>query len=56
MKNRLLPKLTTQQQALFWLQMKYTDKLSYWEWQGCTDKDGYGKFKSILAHRLAYYL
>lgn len=56
MKNQPLPKLTTKQQAQFWLQVNRNNLDKCWEWQGYIEKHSYGTYNKILAHRLAYFL
>jgi len=38
----------------FWAKIKKGKKNECWEWQACTDDDGYGIFRHLRAHRVAY--
>lgn len=56
MMNLPMPNFTTQTQAKFWIQVLASDKLKCWRWLGNTDRQGYGIFSGLQAHRVAYFL
>lgn len=40
----------------FWSHVCKKGPMDCWEWTGCTDKDGYGRFRRKGAHRIAYMI
>ncbi len=54
--NQELNKLTPERIAAFWQRVKKSE--GCWEWQGCSDDEGYGLIRinklNILTHRFAF--